>query len=261
MKPTCLTIAGIDNCATAGIYNDLRTFHHLGCYGTAAITTITVQTIQNVIKIEPVKDSLLEEQLSAIFSSFKVNAIKTGMVFKKSHYKIIKKYLTNFDIPIVIDPIIKSTSGTSFLEVSAIKQLTELLPLVSLVTPNIPEALFLLNRDQEPNRVDDLKKLSYDFFNEFRVPVLLKGGHSPNSDYLFDVFFDGVEFFILKTKKIDKKYIRGTGCTLSAAIISFLAKKYPLKMAIHYAKKYIVSQIKKSIPYKPYSDYYIILHE
>jgi len=70
MNPLCLTIAGIDYCAAAGIYNDLKTFHHLGCYGTAAITTITVQTIQNVIKIEPVKDSLLEEQLSAIFFFF-----------------------------------------------------------------------------------------------------------------------------------------------------------------------------------------------
>jgi hydroxymethylpyrimidine/phosphomethylpyrimidine kinase len=261
MNPLCLTIAGIDNCAAAGIYNDLKTFHHLGCYGTAAITTITVQTIQNVIKIEPVKDSLLEEQLSAIFSSFKVNAIKTGMIYKKSHYKIIKKYLINIDIPIVIDPIIKSTSGTSFLETSAINQLLELFSLASLVTPNIPEALFLLNRDQEPNSLNDLKKLSYDFFNEFRVPILLKGGHFSNNDYLFDVFFDGEEFFILKTKKIDKKHIRGTGCTLSAAIITFLAKKYPLKTAIHYAKKYIVSQIKKATPYKPYSDYYLILHE
>ncbi len=261
MKPTCLTIAGIDNCAAAGIYNDLKTFHHLGCYGTAAITTITVQTIQNVIKIEPVKDSLLEEQLSSLFSTFNIDAIKTGMIYKKSHFKIIKKYLVNFKKPTVIDPILYSTSGTSFLEQSAITDLIDLFSLVSLVTPNIPEVLFLLNKNQAPSNLNDLKKLSYDFFNQFRVPVLLKGGHFNSNDIIYDIFFDGEEFFILKTRKIHKKHIRGTGCTLSAAIITFLAKKYPLKMAVHYAKKYIVSQIKKATPYKPYSDYYLILHE
>jgi len=261
MKPTCLTIAGIDNCAAAGIYNDLRTFHHLGCYGTAAITTITVQTIQKVIKIEPIKDSLLEEQLSAIFSSFKVNAIKTGMIFKKSHYRIIKKYLMNFKIPTVIDPILYSTSGTSFLEQSAITNLIDLFSLVSLVTPNVPEVLLLLNKNQAPSNLNDLKKISYQFFNQFRVPVLLKGGHFNSNDIIYDIFFDGEEFFILKTRKIHKKHIRGTGCTLSAAIISYLSKNYSLKDSIHYAKEYMSDQIKKAIPYKNSNDYFILLHE
>ncbi|GIX41578.1 MAG: hydroxymethylpyrimidine/phosphomethylpyrimidine kinase [Leptospiraceae bacterium] len=258
MKPVCLTIAGIDNCAAAGIYADLKTFHNLGCYGVAAVTTITVQTIQNVVAIEPVKDFLLEEQLASLFFSFDIKALKTGMIYKKSHFKIIKRYFEQNNLPIVIDPIIRASSGKEFIQKNAIKYLIEIFPFATILTPNIPEALFLLKKKQYPVNLNDLKQLSFEFYKEYKIPLLLKGGHFYNSDFIYDVFFDGKEFFILKTKKISKKNIRGTGCTLSAALTSYLAKQYSLKKAIHKAKKYIVKQIKNANPYKPYSDYYLI---
>jgi hydroxymethylpyrimidine/phosphomethylpyrimidine kinase len=257
----CLTIAGIDNCSASGIYSDLKTFRYLDCYGVAAVTTLTVQTIQNVIEIEPVKDSLLKEQLSSISSTFNIDAIKTGMIYKKSHFKIIKNYLKNQSIPLVIDPILKATAGKKFIQDKAIQSLIELFPYATIITPNIPEALSLLNKNSYPISLNDLKQLSYEFYKEFKIPLLLKGGHFYNSEYLFDIFFDGNEFIILKTKKLNKKHIRGTGCALSAAITSYLAKQYPLKNAIDQAKRFIVKQIQKAIPYKPYSDYYVIVHK
>lgn len=259
MKPICLTIAGIDNCAVAGIYADLKTFHSLGCFGVAAVTTLTVQTISKVIYIEPVEDKILFQQLDSLFSSFSIDSVKIGMIYKKSHLKIIKTFLKKTNIPIVLDPIIKSTSGTCFIKKKDLKELIELFNFATVVTPNIPEVRYILNKTHDPQTLDDLKELCYEFNLKFSTSILLKGGHF-HHNYVYDIFFDGKDFIIYKNKKINKKYIRGTGCTHSSALCAYLAKNLPLKMALQKTKIYISHQIQHSLPYEKNPEYYIILH-
>ncbi len=259
MKPICLTIAGIDNCSVAGIYADIKTFYSLDCYGIAAVTTLTIQSIEKVIDIEPVKDKFLGDQLNVLLSTFSIDAIKIGMVYKKEHFKIIKNYIQNTNVPIVLDPILKSTSGTDFIQKKNIHYLVELFPYISLITPNIPEALFLLDYEEYPQTLFDLKDLVYSFYKKYLVPVLLKGGHFENY-FIYDIYFDGNIFIIHKSKRINKKQIRGTGCTLSSAITSYLAKKFSMEKAIYNAKKYMIKQIQNAVPYKPHSEYYILSH-
>lgn len=259
MKPICLTIAGIDNCAVAGIYTDLKTFHSIGCFGIAAVTTLTVQTISKVIRIQPVQDKILQEQLESLFSTFSIDSMKIGMVYKKSHYKIIKTYLKKTNIPVILDPIIKSSSGTFFIEKHGIKELKDLFSSVTVVTPNIPEILYLLNNKHIPESLDDLKELCFEFYSKFSTSVLLKGGHF-HHNYIYDIFFDGRDYIIFKNKKIARQHIRGTGCTHSSALTAYLGNKLPIEKALQKTKKYMIKQIQQAMPYKKNPDYYIMLH-
>ncbi|MCS7205668.1 MAG: hydroxymethylpyrimidine/phosphomethylpyrimidine kinase [Leptospiraceae bacterium] len=258
----CLTIAGIDNLGFSGVYADLRTFHALGCYGVAAITALTIQTHDQVMEIKPTSEEFLKKQIQAAFNVWKIDAIKIGMIYSLSHiYAINDLLLANslsFPCACVLDPIIKSSSGKELLEPRAQKEITKLFPHVKLITPNLPEILFFLKKDEEPQNINELKKLVEEFYLRYQVPVLLKGGHF-NSNIAYDVFFDGDQIYTFEKEKIPKSNIRGTGCALSSAITAYLAQNMSLLEAIKNAKEYINLQIQNAQAL-PNTEYHFLLH-
>ncbi len=244
---SCLTIAGIDNFGFSGIYNDLKTFRSLNCYGVAVITSIASQTNQNVKSIFPIPKKILEDQIHTILENFTIDATKIGMVYSKTAIEIIQRHRKDLGW-IVLDPVLKSSSGKDLIQKNAITALYELLTRVNLITPNLPEILFLLNEKQTKQKYDlnELKEKSILFYEKFKTPVLLKGGHNLFENQVFDIFFDGKNIQIFKKPVLTKKNIRGTGCTLSSSIACYLAKKHSLPKAIQQSQKYLLKQIRKS---------------
>ncbi len=190
--PVCLSIAGFDNCGASGLLADVKTFHSLGCYGLGIISAITVQTIQSMESIFAIPSREFEASLSATLDSFSINSLKIGMIYKKNYIKMLIKYLRNIDFPIVVDPIIKSSSGKILIEDEALPYLEKLIKISRLVTPNFPEFLFLLNRNQKENySIEEIKNLCFEFYDKFHTYVLLKGGH---------IFFEKIPDFSLEIK-------------------------------------------------------------
>ncbi|MFN3604172.1 MAG: hydroxymethylpyrimidine/phosphomethylpyrimidine kinase [Leptonema sp. (in: bacteria)] len=253
-KPICLSIAGVDNLGFSGIYNDLRTFYSLDCYGVTVITAIASQNNQGVRSIHPIPIKIIEDQIYTILNSFNINATKIGMVYKRQAIQIIENYLKNF-MWIVLDPILQSTSGNFLIEKHSLFKLYDLFPKVNLVTPNIPEILYILNQKQEKDKyeIEELKEKCVKFFETFKTPVLLKGGHNQSKKIVFDIFYDGVSFSIFRHPIFTKKNIRGTGCSLSSAITSYLAKGNDLLKSIRKSEKYLQNLIKNSKDYDLYT--------
>ena len=224
MIPNTLTIAGSDPSGGAGIQADLKTFTALRTYGMAAITALTVQNTQGVTAIHNVPPNFLEQQLTAIFDDIHVDAVKIGMTSTpetiQTIAKILKKYKPQH---IILDPVMVATSGDHLITDEAIETLkSHLIPLATLITPNIPEAKILGN---------------------LTVPTLLKGGHSTSDTATDTLIYKGnhTEF---SAPRINTKNTHGTGCTLSAAIAASLAKGHPLESAIQSAKTYLTNTIK-----------------
>lgn len=257
-SPICLTIAGIDNFGFSGVYNDIKTFRSLHCYGVAVITSIASQTNQTVKSIFPIPKKILEDQINTILENFTIGATKIGMVYSKTAIEIIEKKREYFGW-IVLDPVLQSTSGAYLIEKKAISKFFNLLPKVNLVTPNLPEILFLLNQNQTKAKynVSELKEKAIQFYEKFKIPVLLKGGHNLFENLVIDIFVDGKEIKVFKKPILTKKNIRGTGCTLSSSIASYLAKNYPLVKAIQFAEKYLLKQLQKS---EEFSNIKILMH-
>lgn len=246
-KPICLSIAGVDNFGLSGIYNDLKTFHSLNCYGVGVITAITSQTNKKVQSILAVPKKYIEEQFFTIIETFSVDATKIGMVYRRSTIQFLKqnlKYLNS----IVLDPVIQSSSGNFLIQKNAIEDLLELIPKVHLVTPNIPELFVILKqkKTKENYEIKELEDKCIKFYEIFQTSILLKGGHNLTKNFVIDIFYDGKEIVHFKNKVLIKKNIRGTGCTLSSAITCFLAKKKNLFESIKLGEKYLQNKIQKS---------------
>lgn len=246
-KTICLSVAGVDNLGLSGIYNDLKTFHSLNCYGVGVITAITSQTNQKVQSIFAVPKKHIEEQFITILETFSVNATKIGMVYSRSTIQFLKqnlKYLNS----IVLDPVIQSSSGNFLIQKNAIMDLLELFPKVHLVTPNIPELFFILKQKKikETYETKELEDKCIEFYKIYKTPILLKGGHNLYKNFSIDIFYDGIKITHFKNKVLIKKNIRGTGCTLSSAIACFLAKKKNLFESIQLGEKYLQNKIQKS---------------
>lgn len=235
---TALTIAGSDSCGGAGIQADIKTMTANCVYAMSAITAITCQNTTGVTDIMEVTPKILAEQLDSIFTDIFPDAIKTGMVASTELIEIIASKLTEYHAKnIVVDPVMVATSGAKLISDDAISTLkTKLLPLATVITPNIPEAEVLA--DCEIHTADDMVAAAKKISDSFGCNVLLKGGHQLNdaNDLLFEKGKEPVWFY---GKRIDNPNTHGTGCTLSSAIASNLAKGYDLCHAVEYAKNYI----------------------
>lgn len=234
---TALTIAGSDSSGGAGIQADLKTMITNGVYAMSAITALTAQNTMGVRAILEVDPTFLQQQMDAIFEDIYPNAVKIGMVSSSSLIETIANRLLYYKAKnIVLDPVMVATSGARLIEEEAIDTLSKhLLPLATLVTPNIPEAEILSHRTirNEHGMIQASKKIS----ETYQCAVLCKGGHAINdaNDLLYTN--QGVRWFY--GKRIQNPNTHGTGCTLSSAIASNLAKGFDLETSVMRAKEYI----------------------
>lgn len=234
---TALTIAGSDSCGGAGIQADIKTMTCNGVYAMSAITALTAQNTTGVSSIMEVSPQFLQEQIKMVVTDIFPDAIKTGMLSSSKLIKVIVQSIKEYKLKnIVVDPVMIATSGSKLINDDAIETLKkELLPLATLITPNIPEAEVLsqIEIKSETAMENAAKKI-----NElFGCAVLLKGGHSLNDAN--DFLYDGNEGSWFQGKRINNPNTHGTGCTLSSAIASNLAKGQNLKEAVQNAKEYI----------------------
>lgn len=244
-KPIVLTIAGSDSGGGAGIQADIKAISATGSYACSVITALTAQNTQGVSGVLPVDADFVEQQLDAVFSDLNVQAVKIGMLADSNIIQMIAKKLQQYKPKhIVLDPVMVATSGDPLIEESAIATLkSQLLPLATLITPNIPEAAKLIG-EQAPQ---DSKQLDT-FFTKLRAlntsAVLVKGGHFFGSAQSDDYLLYGTDKLdVLSAKRVNTNNTHGTGCTLSSAIASFLAQGDELPQAIKHAKAYITKAL------------------
>ncbi len=234
---TALTIAGSDSSGGAGIQADIKTMTCNGVYAMSAITALTAQNTTGVTAIQEVSPDFLKEQIKDVVTDIFPDAVKTGMVSSSALIRIIAESIKEFNLKnIVVDPVMVATSGAKLISDDAIETLEkELIPLSTVITPNIPEAQVLsgtkITTEKEMQEAAEL------ISKKFRCAVLLKGGHNLNdaNDYLFD----GTQGTWFLGKHIENPNTHGTGCTLSSAIASNLAKGFSLPQSVKNAKDYI----------------------
>ena len=234
---TALTIAGSDSCGGAGIQADIKTMTMNGVYAMSAITALTAQNTTGVRAISEVTPEFLGQQLDAVFEDIFPDAVKIGMVASSELIRVIAEKLRFYQARnIVVDPVMVATSGSALLKTDAIDTLTrELLPMATLVTPNIPEAEIL--SDSKIETADDMRAAAKKIGDTNNCAVLLKGGHSVNDAN--DLLYANDNFEWFAGKRIQTENTHGTGCTLSSAIASNLAKEFPLDESVRRAKEYI----------------------
>tara|TARA_Y100001978_G_scaffold200813_1_gene217852 strand:+ start:503 stop:1285 length:783 start_codon:yes stop_codon:yes gene_type:complete len=240
-----LSIGGSDSGGGAGIQADLKTFMSLKVHGCSVITCVTAQNSLNVIDVQPIAIKTLNTQLEALFADFKINALKTGMLLNEEIISNTALKLSECSIPKVIDPVMFSRTGAKLLEENAINAYKKLLlPQADITTPNILEANLLSN--SEIKDINDIEMAGENILKYGCKSVLIKGGGINN--------LKGKDFYIdnkgnkywLENKYIDTNNTHGSGCTLSAAICSYLALGIDLLEAIKNAKYYIEKSLKNS---------------
>lgn len=246
-----LTIAGSDSGGGAGIQADIKAISAMGCYASSAITAVTVQNTLGVQAVHPIPLDILEGQIDAILSDIGADAIKIGMLHSTKVVNLVAEMIEKYGIRnVVLDPVMVSTSGHKLIEDDAIESIkNRLIPLSRVITPNIPEAEILsgckISSDQDFEQI--AKKLS---FNK-SVSVLLKAGHLDN-DCLVDYFYNIEDntITLLPSKRVKTRNTHGTGCTLSSAFASALARGEDLTLAAKSAKKYIEQAIVSGAEYE-----------
>lgn len=234
---TVLSIAGSDSSGGAGIQADLKTMIMNGVYGMTAVTALTAQNTKGVTGILEVSPDFLEKQIDAVFQDIRPDAVKIGMVPSAPLMETIAYCLKKYQAEnIVVDPVMVATSGSVLMETEAAAALKKsLLPVADLATPNIPEAEALSGRKIKTS--EDMEQAAKKISEVYGCGVLCKGGHSLNdaSDYLF---YQGKGRWF-RGRRIDNPNTHGTGCTLSSAIASNLAKGYSMEEAVQRAKEYL----------------------
>lgn len=240
--PIALTIAGSDSGGGAGIQADLKTFSALGAYGASVITALTAQNTCAVTAVHEAPPDMVAAQIDAVFSDLDVGAVKIGMLSSPDIIDVVADGLSGRDVPIVLDPVMVAKSGDALLQDNAVHALkTRLLPMATVLTPNLPEAARLAGIDAVD--ADDLS-VANDLLAMGPSGVLLKGGHA-TGDECTDLLVrqDGAPLR-LTTPRISTKNTHGTGCTLSSAIAAGLAAGRTLEDAIRTAHAYLQGAIR-----------------
>ena len=234
---TALTIAGSDCSGGAGIQADTKTMTMNGVYAMSVITALTAQNTTGVRAIQESTPEFLKQQIDAVFEDIYPDAVKIGMVSSSELIRVIAERLRYYNAKnIVVDPVMIASSGSSLMESDAVQTLVnELLPIATLVTPNIPEAQ-VLSGVKIKRRVE-MAAAAIKIGDTYRCSVLLKGGHRINDSN--DVLYSNGNLKWFEGKRINNPNTHGTGCTLSSAIASNLAKGYSMTESVDRAKKYI----------------------
>ena len=234
---TALSIAGSDSSGGAGVQADLKTMIANGVYAMTAITALTAQNTTGVQGIFEVTPEFLEQQIDSVFTDIRPDAVKIGMVSSVGLIESIAKKLKQYEAEnIVVDPVMVATSGSRLISEDAIGALKELLlPMATVLTPNIPETEVLSG--MEVKTADDMIAAAKYISETYHCAVLCKGGHQLNDAN--DLLYRNGDYKWFNGKRIDNPNTHGTGCTLSSAIASNLAKGYDLDTAVERAKAYI----------------------
>lgn len=246
-----LTIAGSDSGGGAGIQADLKTFSALGCYGMSVITALTAQNTVAVTGIFPIPPAFIAQQIDTVMDDIGVDTVKIGMLHSSEVIQVVTDRLNAYRPPnIVLDPVMVAKSGDKLLQDEAITALrTSLMPITTVVTPNLPEASVLLERPIE--NLAQMQEASRELANWGPQAVLIKGGHLEDETSP-DVLYLKAEkkLIMLEADRVDTQNTHGTGCTLSSAIAAYLARGYSLHEAITGAKAYLTAALKSGAAYQ-----------
>jgi hydroxymethylpyrimidine/phosphomethylpyrimidine kinase len=243
-----LTIAGSDSGGGAGIQADLKTFMAFGVYGMSAVTALTAQNTVGVQGIFDVPPEFVREQIRSIMTDIGTDAAKTGMLSNAAIVKTVAEAVRGFRIPnLVVDPVMAAKSGDLLLAPEARRAVREdLLPLATVITPNIPEAEALLG-----HRIEDLDAMQ-EAARELKTIgcqwVVLKGGHLDIERQAIDVLCGGRELVLLRSPRLETRNTHGTGCTFASAIAAGLAKGLAPPEAVKRAKEYVTEAIRSGLP-------------
>lgn len=242
--PVALTVAGSDSGGGAGIQADLKTFAAFGVHGASAVACLTAQNPSRVLAIEACRPEMLRRQLEAVFEEIPPSAIKTGMLFSPRNVRVVADFVKDKKTPLVVDPVMVATSGARLLKSPALKVLIEkLLPLATLVTPNLSEAEVLSGR--RISGIGDMDAAVCRIHSEFGCAVLVKGGHL-RGGMATDIFYDGKNRLALSAPFVKGIRTHGTGCVYSAAICAALALGQDLPQAVRIGKKFVTRAIRQS---------------
>jgi hydroxymethylpyrimidine/phosphomethylpyrimidine kinase len=246
--PIALTIAGSDSGGGAGIQADLKTFAALGVHGTSAITCLTAQNPKAVLGIHACSSPKVSLQIEAVFAELPPAAVKTGMLYSEGIIRTVAgtlKKLAPRGLTLIVDPVMVATSGARLLKPGAISTLKrDLLPLATLVTPNIDEAEILIGR--KITSIEAARAAAKDISEQFGCAALVKGGHLRDSKQAVDFFCGNGEEWLLESPFIKGVSTHGTGCTYSAAITACCAQGMDLPLAVARAKEFITQAIAHS---------------
>ena len=234
-----LTIAGSDSCGGAGVQADIKTMSALGVYAASAITSITVQNTMGVKAIQSIKPDIVSGQIKAVMDDIKPEAVKIGMVNDVATIKAIANTLQESKPGImVIDPVMVSTSGSMLMQPEALDIFCRmLLPMATLLTPNVPEAEVLSNI--KINSMDDMDRAAHNILDMGCKAVLIKGGHLEGNKKIDRLYINNGETHQYVHETIHTRNTHGTGCTLSSAIASFMARGEDMPQAVAKAKTYL----------------------
>jgi len=246
-----LTIAGSDSGGGAGIQADLKTFAALGCYGMSVITALTAQNTVEVAGIHPVPPEFIAQQIDAVMEDIGVDAVKIGMLHSSAVIRTVAERLAHYGVGnIVLDPVMVAKSGARLLQEEAVVALRErLIPLTTILTPNIPEAAMLLGRSIRDEK--DMEEACRQLAHLGSAAVLLKGGHlagGSSPDLLYCRADDA--WLWLEAERVETTNTHGTGCTLSSAIAAGLAGGCSIQEAVRRAKTYITESLKAGAAYR-----------
>lgn len=246
--PTALTIAGSDSGGGAGIQADLRTFAFHRVHGMSALTCVTAQNTVGVQQVDALSPEMVAAQIDSVISDLGVQGIKTGMLLNQGIIEATVRQIENYALQpyLVVDPVMVSRSGAQLIDDVAVEVLSQhLVPLAILVTPNRYEAQILSG--QEINTLEEMKKAAAIIHEKGAKAVLVKGGAMPQELRGVDVWFDGEDWEILKTKNVETKNNHGTGCTLSAAIAANIALGNHLKSSVEKSKQYLTTALEYAL--------------
>ena len=245
-RPVALAIAGSDSGGGAGIQADLKTFAALCVHGTSVITCLTAQNPRRVIAVEPCSSDIVRQQIEAVFEELRPAAVKTGMLYSAEIIRVVVDGFKNKQgIPLVVDPVMVSTSGAVLLKPSAAKTLqSQLLPLATLITPNLDETEILTGH--KIASVEDMRQAARELQTQLGCAVLVKGGHLRGVRDAVDIFFDGRTELLLNAPFVRGVSTHGTGCTYSAAIAAALALGHDLPRAVEIGKYHVTAAISRS---------------
>ena len=246
MKPSVkrdLTIAGSDSCGGAGIQADLKTFHQFGCFGLSVLTAVTAQDTTGVQAVERVSAECVAAQLDAVVSDIGVDAVKLGMLATRDIVEVLADKMRGLKLTnLVVDPVLRSTTGQALLEASAREIFSQqIIPLATVITPNLSEAEVLAGRPV--SNIEEMKAAAKVIYDLGASNVVVKGGHLHGD--ATDLLFDGTTFTEFPADRLNIAGTHGTGCTFSAALAAGLAIGKSLVESVRSAKLFVRRGIKE----------------
>ena len=229
MVPLAMTIAGFDSCGGAGVTADIKTFNMLNVYGVCVITALTAQNTQSVRKVLPVDPKFVEEQLTTVLEDMKIHAVKTGILPCEDIVDVVARFVEDYELTLVIDPVFRSKTGKKFVSERTIQSYIEkLLPLATIVTPNIYEASLLAK--VKIRNVDDMEKAAEKILKTGVKNLIIKGGHLKGKTVTDLFFHKNKSVFYVKPRL--KENLHGGGCFFSAALTACLARGMDVPQAV-----------------------------